>query len=82
MIVTEVMDDGEIRVNDYDPNTVISGRFYQWTAEGGWKKWVNAENVEGGGYYRAFSDDDVIKLLEIEKQKAIDAQARRKDGAE
>lgn len=70
MYNTQILPDGEVRVMDYTPNTVTVANEYQWTEEGGWKMWINAD-VQDGGYWRTFTAEVTIEVLERLKAAAL-----------
>lgn len=78
MLTTEILPNGECRISDFpEKDNLTPASVYLWVAGAGWKKWINSESVEGGGYWRAFTDEQQLRVLDISMQQAIGALARR-----
>jgi hypothetical protein len=86
MMVTQLLPEGECRITEFPEGIITPTNIYFWTASDGWKKWINSDSVEGGGYWRSFTDEDLLRTLEVLKQQAIGAivqqQTKQQDTSE
>ncbi len=76
-VITELLPQGEVRVSEYPENSILADNVYLWEAGKGWRQWINSDTVEGGGYWRAVSNESQMQVLDIRMQQAIAAQVVR-----
>lgn len=82
MMTTELLPNGEVLITEFPDRSITPLARYYWTAADGWRMWINSENVDGGGYWRAFTNESQLAVLNIQMQNAIAALAARAGNAE
>lgn len=64
MITVHSLIDGVIRVTDATGEGPAPAHVYQWHRDTGWRMWINTSRVEGGGYWREFTAEATVAVLD------------------
>lgn len=64
MITVNSLFDGVIRVTDSTGEGPAPAHIYQWHRDTGWRMWVATSSVAAGGYWRAFTAENTVLVLD------------------